>query len=118
MAEYIERETFLKDIEERYCLPCKEAGRDHNGCKCRACWVDEMRGDVIDEPAADVAPMVHSYWESYGCSQYMGTDEYGEPKLRDGRFYVCHNHRCRRKTVIKSNFCPKCGAKMYGGEDL
>lgn len=53
MAEYIKRETFLKDIEERYCLPCKEAGRDHNGCKCRACWVDDMRGDVIDEPAAE-----------------------------------------------------------------
>lgn len=58
MAEYIERETFLKDIEERYCLPCKEAGRDYNGCKCRACWVDDMRGDVIDVPAADVAPVM------------------------------------------------------------
>lgn len=57
MAEYIERETFLKDIEERYCLPCKEAGKDYNGCRCRACWVDDMRGDVIDAPAADVAPV-------------------------------------------------------------
>ena len=58
MAEYIEREAFLKSIEERYCLPCKEVGRDHNGCKCRACWVDDMRGDVIDAPASDVAPVV------------------------------------------------------------
>ena len=62
MAEYIERETFLKDIEERYCLPCKEAGKDHNGCKCRACWVDDMRGEVIDsEPAADVEKMSDGY---------------------------------------------------------
>lgn len=61
MAEYIERETFLKDIEERYCLPCKGAGRDHNGCKCRACWVDDMRGDVIDAPAADVEKMSDGY---------------------------------------------------------
>ena len=61
MAEYIERETFLKDIEERYCLPCKGAGRDHNGCKCRACWVDDMRGDVIDAPAADVGKMSDGY---------------------------------------------------------
>lgn len=22
MAEYIEREAFLEDVEERYCLPC------------------------------------------------------------------------------------------------
>lgn len=59
MAEYIEREAFLKDIEKRYCLPCKEAGKDHNGCMCRACWVDDMRGEVIDAPTADVAPVVH-----------------------------------------------------------
>ena len=53
-------------------------------------------------PAADVAPppVVHSYWEEYSCSQCMGTDECGEPKWRDGRFYVCHNYKCRRKTVI------------------
>ena len=52
MAEYIERETFLKDIEERYCLPCKEAGKDHNSCKCDVCWVDDMSGDVKDAPHA------------------------------------------------------------------
>ena len=61
MAEYIERETFLKDIEERYCLPCKEEGKDYNGCKCRACWVDDMRGDVIDAPSADVEKMSDGY---------------------------------------------------------
>ena len=54
MAEYIKREAFLEYIEERYCLPCKEAGKDYNGCMCRACWVDDMLGDVIGEPAADV----------------------------------------------------------------
>ena len=61
MAEYIEREAFLKDIEERYCLPCKDAGRDYNGCKCLACWVDDMRGDVIDAPGADVEKMSDGY---------------------------------------------------------
>lgn len=61
MAKYIERETFLKDIEERYCLPCKDAGRDYNGCRCRACWVDDMCGDVIDAPAADVEKMSDGY---------------------------------------------------------
>lgn len=24
---------------------------------------------------ADVAPVVHSYWKGYSCSQYMGIDE-------------------------------------------
>lgn len=61
MAEYIECEAFLKDIEERYCLPCKGAGKDHNGCKCRACWVDDMCGEVIDAPAVDVEKMSDGY---------------------------------------------------------
>lgn len=56
MAEYIEREAFLKDIEERYCSPCKEAGEYRNGFMCGGCWVNDMCGDVIDAPAADVAP--------------------------------------------------------------
>lgn len=73
--------------------------------------------EVSDAPAADVLPVVHSYWEEYSCSQYMGTDECSEPKWRDGRFYVCHNYKCRRKTVIKSNYCPNCGAKMEGGAE-
>lgn len=61
MAEYIDREAFLKDIEERYCLPCKEAGKDHNGCKCDVCYVDDMCGEVIDAPAADVEKMSDGY---------------------------------------------------------
>lgn len=40
--EYIEREAFTKSVEERYCKPCKAEGKDHNGCWCRACWVDDM----------------------------------------------------------------------------
>ena len=118
MDEYIERETFLRDIEERYCLPCKEAGRDHNGCKCRACWVDDMRGDVIDEPAADVAPMVHGRWiEKWG--------------LYDKGFYISRKvwyecSHCGMKTNYRDecfdkevdyNYCPNCGSKMDGGED-
>ena len=71
--------------------------------------------DVL--PTVDAVPVVHSYWEEYSCSQYMGTDECGEPKWRDGRFFVCHNYKCRRKTVIKSNYCPNCGAKMDGGDN-
>lgn len=61
MAEYIERETFLKEIEKRYCLPCKEEGKDYDGCRCRACWVDDMRGDIICAPATDVEKMSDGY---------------------------------------------------------
>lgn len=96
MAEYIERETFLKDAEIRYCLPCKGAGKDYNGLKCRACWVDDMMGDVDDAPAADVAPVVHGRWV---C---VDTDT--------EQFFLCN--RCKKKEYWESNYCPECGARM------
>lgn len=34
----------------------------------------------MDAHASDVAPVIHSYWEAYSCSRFMGTDEWGEPK--------------------------------------
>lgn len=43
-------------------------------------------------------------------SRFYGTDENGEPIYRDGVLYYCSE--CRRKSIIKTNFCPNCGAKM------
>ena len=63
MAEYIDREAFKKSVEERYCKPCKAEKKDHNGCWCRACWVDDMLDEVECFQPADVAPVVHGRWE-------------------------------------------------------
>ena len=97
MSDYISRET-IKDAMLR------------DGFKAPDMTVTEFVEDEL--PAADVEPVRRSYWESYDTSQYMGTDEFGEPKWRPGRFYVCHDRRCRRKTVVKSNYFPSCGSKM------
>ena len=107
MAEYIKRETFLKDIEERYCLPCKEAGKDHNGFICHACWVDAMRVDVIDAPAADVAPVMHGHFVHDGPRFAGGVD-----------WWHCSN--CGRLAFgVETQFayCPWCGARMDGDRD-
>ena len=97
MAEYIERETFLKDIEERYCLPCKEAGKDHNGCKCRACWVDDMRGDVIDAPAADVEPLVRckdcKYWQDNNDGYPHEECRWGHGETPDANDFCSYGER-------------------------
>lgn len=58
MAEYLDKEAFKKSVEERYCKPCKADGKDHNGCWCRACWVDDMLDEVECFQPADVTPVV------------------------------------------------------------
>lgn len=62
MAEYMDKEAFKKSVEERYCKPCKAEKKDHNGCWCRACWVDDMLDEVECFRPADVAPVVHGRW--------------------------------------------------------
>ena len=100
MAEYIDREDFLKDAEIRYCMPCKGAGKDYNGLRCRACWVDDMMGDVDDAPAADVAPVVHGRWIHY--------PDCGVTK--------CSHCGWSIEECWESKRCPECGAKMDGAE--
>ena len=111
MAEYIDRGTFKKSVEERYCKPCKAEGKDHNGCWCRACWVDDMLDEVDRFQPADVAPVVHGRdvykWHKEGhcefkcsvCGAWAGIIEGG---TFDG---------------VDFDYCPNCGAKMDGGDN-
>lgn len=75
---------------------------------------DYIRERLEGEKPADVEPVRHGRWEWYSHSYYCGFfDADGDPVFRDGVVYYCSNPKCRRKTVIKENYCPNCGAKMY-----
>jgi hypothetical protein len=53
----------------------------------------------------------HGRWMSYTGTHYTGKEnEYGDPEYKEHIFFVCSN--CRRKTVVRENFCPNCGARM------
>ena len=83
-CQYIDKETFKKSVEERYCKPCKAAKKDYNGCRCRACWVDDMLDDVECFQPADVAPVVRCK----DCMHYLIVDEF-----EGGKRYMCKvNH--------------------------
>ena len=101
MSDYISRGTFIADCKGRYCSPCKEQGKDWNGVRCRACWVDDMLLEVLDAPAADVEPVrrgknLDAEWPSlFTCSACGWSD--GDTTTGDTMSY---------------NYCPNCGAKM------
>lgn len=104
MSDYISRGTFIANCEGWYCSPCKEQGKDANGVRCRACWVDDMLLEVEDAPAADVEPVRHGRWVDYMVRDWR-CSECGQKiiKVRNVDGY-CYND--------KPNYCPNCGAKM------
>lgn len=99
MDEYIDREAFKKSVEEHYCKPCKAEGKDHNGCWCRACWVDDMLDEVIDAPPADVAPVVHG-------------KDLASPSLFHCSVCGCEDDDTYTCDVSEYRYCPNCGAKI------
>lgn len=68
---------------------------------------------VVSAPT--IEPEVrHGRWLSFTGTHYTGReDEYGDPEYKEHVFFVCSN--CRRKTVVRENFCPRCGWMMTGG---
>ena len=101
MDEYISREATIKRIEEVYCVGCNS----YHGARCRACGTGDAIDMIEDAPAADVAPVVHSYWEHKitSCEENIS---------------ICHN--CKYPVSWfwgLSKYCSNCGAKMDGVDD-
>ena len=106
MAEFINREAFKKSVEERYCKPCKAEGKDHSGCWCRACWVDDMLDEVECFQPSDVAPVVHGQWVHEHISEGYA-------------WVICSECEAVIHKILinkRLNYCPNCGAKMDEGK--
>lgn len=110
MSDYISREAAIEAVREK--VGCETCNGSNVGIICTFCNVGEAILMIKNIPAADVEPVRYGRWEGYTHSRYCGNDEYGNPVFRDRVVYYCSNPKCRRKTVIKENFCPSCGSKM------
>lgn len=105
MAEYIERKALMKfPIRSDHCD--KEHANEHF-----ICGIETVLEYAESLPTADVAPVVHGRWESVDSSYWRWTPSGAVPVSRIT--YRCG--RCHRGTVVKTNYCPNCGAKMDGG---
>lgn len=101
MADYISREAALEWFSA-FAHMCEESIPTET-------VLEDLKGAI---PDADVEPVRHGRWEGYTYGRFFGRDEFGEPIYRDGTVWHCSNPRCRRKTVVRENYCPSCGAKM------
>lgn len=89
MAEYIDRDAALIEIERREALMVGD----------KLVSVDAMKSFIKNRPAADVAPVVHGKWITRSDK---GIISMTYP-------YMCS--RCWRVEMNKEPYC-NCGAKM------
>lgn len=66
--------------------------------------------EIINFPAADVAPVVHSSWEEIKDPPYGDFDYHFKCKK-------CHGETPQKAYVIAPDYCPNCGAVMDGKEE-
>ena len=91
MAEYIEREAVVRELNKTY-DNMNAMGAQFYGGFMNAVY------RIKDFPAADVAPVRHGRWL---C---VDTDT--------EQFFLCN--KCKKKEYWESDYCPNCGAKMDG----
>ena len=95
MAEYIERE----DLLELYRMDDPVLNKNGH------VPLPVIRQNIMDTPAADVAPVRHGRWVE-------------KEKYTFGIMYDCS--LCENRILDNGhswNYCPNCGAKMDGGAD-
>ena len=93
MADYIEREKLKQGIAE-------------DALASLSYWdsglMDLLMLEIDECPAADVAPVVHGEWIFFRRSV-------------TGAYSLYYCSACNAGGMVKSDYCPSCGAKMDGG---
>ena len=104
MAKYIDREALVEWLKR---IPLKDLS-DGRGL-CRVIFEDDFKRAIKKIPKGiivDVAPVLHGRWIE-------------QEKYTFGVLYDCSI--CDNRILDNGhswNYCPNCGAKMDGGEDL
>ena len=89
MAEYIERDAALREIERREARMVGD----------KRVSVDAMKSFIKNRPAVDVAPVVHGRWECGKPCPVCGRDRF---EGLDADIWA----------DWEPPYCPNCGAKM------
>ena len=100
MAEYIDREELLELYETGNTVIDKVV----------VVPLQVIRQNIMDMPDVDVAPVKRGHWVSLTDCSNAGVYCSNCHK----KVYKEDYASCNRKNKLRSNYCPNCGAKMYG----
>lgn len=110
MAEYIER----TDLEFPY-MTMTLWGLNQETCRAYNEGVKAAADYIASIPAADVAPVVHGRWEceheTWGRLQCSNCKKEALLEKSNGDVGTI-------LLYVTSNYCPNCGTKMYGGNNV
>ena len=96
MAEYIEREAVVMELNKTY------DNMNAMGAQFYCGFMNAVHR-IKDFPAADVAPVRHARWL-----------EVREKRLFGENYFLCSNCKSRNGLMIPFNYCNNCGCKMDG----
>ena len=107
MAEYIERKTFLAELQEEIDFETPMYTAEQNeyfkrGLKCAF-------RDAKRQPLADVVAVRHGEWI------LSNTNPYGCQNIKNRTQKICSC--CGWMNACRYAYCPNCGAKMDGKGD-
>lgn len=57
----------------------------------------------------------YAEWKEWHAEKLVGIDEDGADIYRHYHYYSCS--KCGKRSAIKSNYCPYCGADMRGEQE-
>lgn len=97
MNEYIERERALSLIDGIGSYTYRDED------------LDRAYEAIQDEPAADVAPVIHAHW-------ILERDPDGKPVCY--HCSACDSDRHHTSIRIAYKYCPNCGASMTAKEEV
>ena len=115
MAKYIDREALVEWLKR---IPLKDLS-DGRGL-CRVIFEDDFKRAIKKIPKGiivDVSPVRHGLWETTNDGTHFCPHcGYDAPYTWDDidRSFI---NSADDVPDRPSNYCPNCGAKMYGGED-
>lgn len=105
MQRYIDADAFEADYRKKYCTGCE----NNNGIKCKACWVDDMLGELDDAPTVSPEEVRgDGRWIHFTRKYISGVDDEGVPMIRCS---VC-DYTQFESSRSSTNYCPSCGAQM------